>query len=947
MVPVQPDWSQNDPESQDYIKNRTHYHESGELAEVVLLSDPELRFELYAGGFYEYYNENTDFAIVPGRTYVITIDEVEYTEVARSYAGMSVLGDGERVYDQSNAIGIEFTKPFAILAGGGWIDLLLIDSEEEIHSVTIVEMRDIGIRKELVKGDDVKFAFDSYRYVLPLYTVDADPQEGTTVFVTWDGEVFELTAKSEGTAIVVGSEDTTPFTYVVGNGYHILYDNVSRFEFPAKYIDLSVHELMEDGSYQEILSQSECEMYPEGHLLRVYGTNLGEFEIEIGKTYKINYNGTEYERVCFEFDGDAVLGNLAIDSPYEFEDTGEPFFIVYNIEYPQFLVYVPNDVEVSEVRHTFKIEGYASKIKKLDYKYLSLASEGKDGLVSAEPIDIMSLENHFPIGVDVVTNKLYYPRPDIAIRGDDSGESYLSIFRLNSSHSNITFKGANIRTNTDGILIDITGGNSEGEGLPQPSPFDADKLLMVTADDGGSSIHQWVDTLPNKHIPGYVASSDGSRETVLDTLSIEQYTAGEYTGCTFVVGDLYEVHWDGLEYHDVECYMNEGYRVLGKPDTGLPFYIDDDGGDGLYIEPNAENGTTTWSTVAIYKNGIEWKLDPSYLDLQGITPYIGENGNWFVGDEDTGVSASAGGSSNPGGSDDTSNIVYAIIDENTMTSSMSDTEIDDALYAGKTVIGVTSAGSFPLSIFRTPLGADPVTGTLFNFSSISGNGRYEAKTYVIEGNAVTVKTWWQMLPSPVGVHDAGKVATATSSGTIEWQTPPGSDSPIAIVTLDLSTMTADKTVTEIIELVAAGKSIVGISGGGLTYTCSLQSNGANGQNIQVIFHAVVMNPEVSGFGYVTFEVLSNGSLVQGEFFGLVPTMPTADDISKVLVATGERGAEWVDPSTLPGVAGGIPLPETASAGQFIMVSAVDENGVVVATEAVDAPTLPAAEGVAF
>lgn len=44
---------------------------------------------------------------------------------------------------------------------------------------------------------------------------------------------------------------------------------------------------------------------------------------------------------------------------------------------------------------------------------------------------------------------------------------------------------------------------------------------------------------------------------------------------------------------------------------------------------------------------------------------------------------------------------------------------------------------------------------------------------------------------------------------------------------------------------------------------------------------------------------------------------------------------------------GLPLPPAAAVGQFIVVSAVDESGKVTATEAVDAPTLPDAEGVAF
>ncbi len=45
--------------------------------------------------------------------------------------------------------------------------------------------------------------------------------------------------------------------------------------------------------------------------------------------------------------------------------------------------------------------------------------------------------------------------------------------------------------------------------------------------------------------------------------------------------------------------------------------------------------------------------------------------------------------------------------------------------------------------------------------------------------------------------------------------------------------------------------------------------------------------------------------------------------------------------------GGLPLPPTATVGQSIVVSAVDENGVVTATQAVDAQVLPSAEEVGF
>lgn len=38
-------------------------------------------------------------------------------------------------------------------------------------------------------------------------------------------------------------------------------------------------------------------------------------------------------------------------------------------------------------------------------------------------------------------------------------------------------------------------------------------------------------------------------------------------------------------------------------------------------------------------NGFEGSEDEWVASLRGISPHIGENGNWFIGDSDTGVSA--------------------------------------------------------------------------------------------------------------------------------------------------------------------------------------------------------------------------------------------------------------------------------------------------------------------
>lgn len=60
-----------------------------------------------------------------------------------------------------------------------------------------------------------------------------------------------------------------------------------------------------------------------------YAASLTEaFEIVKGKTYTVNWDGTEYECVCFSSGSYSALGNLSISSA-SIVDTGEPFYYMY------------------------------------------------------------------------------------------------------------------------------------------------------------------------------------------------------------------------------------------------------------------------------------------------------------------------------------------------------------------------------------------------------------------------------------------------------------------------------------------------------------------------------------------------------------------------------------------------------------------------------------------
>lgn len=54
-----------------------------------------------------------------------------------------------------------------------------------------------------------------------------------------------------------------------------------------------------------------------------FGYPAEPFEIVVGQTYIVNWDGTDYERICVEFSTIPCLGNLSIAGAGD--DTGEPF----------------------------------------------------------------------------------------------------------------------------------------------------------------------------------------------------------------------------------------------------------------------------------------------------------------------------------------------------------------------------------------------------------------------------------------------------------------------------------------------------------------------------------------------------------------------------------------------------------------------------------------------
>lgn len=123
-------------------------------------------------------------------------------------------------------------------------------------------------------------------------------------------------------------------------------------------------------------------------------------------------------------------------------------------------------------------------------------------------------------------------------------------------------------------------------------------------------------------------------ETILvDNLTFEQYDNGEYPKCNFVPDRIYSVIWNGTTYNNLKCYYDGSYNIIADESLGCPFYIDDDGGNGLFIEgATDEDDNALPFTVSIIEHYIAiHQLDPKFIPED-----IGAQSDWNQNDPEAG-----------------------------------------------------------------------------------------------------------------------------------------------------------------------------------------------------------------------------------------------------------------------------------------------------------------------
>lgn len=149
------------------------------------------------------------------------------------------------------------------------------------------------------------------------------------------------------------------------------------------------------------------------------------------------------------------------------------------------------------------------------------------------------------------------------------------------------------------------------------------------------------DPTANDYIKNRPFYEGSSFVEIVSNLTAEDYNNGNRPECNFVIGDKYKVIWNGTTYDSLVCYDYDGYNAIGG--NGYPFYIDDDGGNNLYIEHREDNDNFV---VSIYLNGtVVHKLDKKFIDIPdnlvtteileevGIRPYSEGLAYVLVGDE--------------------------------------------------------------------------------------------------------------------------------------------------------------------------------------------------------------------------------------------------------------------------------------------------------------------------
>ena len=290
--------------------------------------------------------------IKPEKTYHVTFDGVRYECVCKAFGDdwPYYIGNGSLYDDGCEDTGEPFCITLECYYSAVYYSRIYMNVTRQ-HTLAIDEFF-IGETTVSSNGDYI---------VVPMVA-------GETYEVIWDGVTYNVEAKAYGNggvyignlglaaandAALEGAEDT-------GEPFCITKTGVTTTEGEHTF---SVAGLIPERTHDfKIIGTNRYDM--------AIPLNIG-FDFVAGETYKIIFDGTEYEFVWTDDNGIPYMGNGSIGSLHS-EDTGEPFCIMYASKH-MYEVYIYNG------SYTLEIKG--DKYHTIDEVYLPtlVGKLGQDG----------------------------------------------------------------------------------------------------------------------------------------------------------------------------------------------------------------------------------------------------------------------------------------------------------------------------------------------------------------------------------------------------------------------------------------------------------------------------------------------------------------------------------------------------------------------------------------
>lgn len=391
---AQPNWNQNDPTKEDYIKNRTHYIEDPK--EVTVASG--------IAGDYPQREFSTPIELEEGKLYTVTVNGVECELTAQYENNMNItyLGNPSYLGGPDNGSNTPFLIAFnTFYAPYGLYNISISALIDDVQTTLI--------------NETIEFYWDRL--------FDGILEAGHEYKVIFDGIEYNFTAteNADGSAIIIGDMTQDPFDIQYTDDSLILYSLIP-----------GIHTI----SMMDMTSESEIIEYQNIGLVVSSQNQTPRYEIKEGQTYSVQFGDNTYSCVAKKYYDFIYLGNPVYayldGGPLEpdIQSTGEPFIYVYWTEDKEgFIISDNNSI------NNFSITTMESEIHALDPKFLPegmgyietvnsiILPEGRfDGFaVMQEPLYAISIPFEFEPIIDgkytVRWDGVDYTVPGVSVSG--------------------------------------------------------------------------------------------------------------------------------------------------------------------------------------------------------------------------------------------------------------------------------------------------------------------------------------------------------------------------------------------------------------------------------------------------------------------------------------------------------------------------------------------------